>query len=299
MPPRSITDFFKRPSFALTTPEKPPSSKPRTSFDTGNSPTTSPLTELPSSSLPNHASPPSFDLPVPRANQLQVKKEADDKPPQPSFQSADSTAADNPTRRIINGKEVVISSDGEDTESIVSLESPEELFALLGSKDAADKSSGETKETRPSMDDVKPPKFNASRFSVPKYKNTLDSLVTDAVDDNKTEASIAKLRATVNKLEEESAAATNSDGQGKRLHEDMLKSALGDKDDELGLQRLLDAVRRTEAFNHEKAWSFFSDKVAPPPAPEFPRASVAPGTYMAVLRGSCWSPSVCILSGWL
>ncbi|ODM14375.1 hypothetical protein SI65_10210 [Aspergillus cristatus] len=284
MPPsRSIADFFKRPGFALNTPESPTNNdRPRSSID---SPTTSPLTEPPSSSLPNHASPPSFNLPTSQEDKPQVKKDDDERPPQPSFQSADSTVADNSSRRMINGKEVVISSDGEDTDSIASLESPEELFAQLGSgpNDAADKKSGETRETRLSINDVKLSKFNAKSSSVPKYKNTLDALVTDAVDDNETEASIAKIRATI-KLEEESTAATGSDGQDKQLHEGMLTSALGDKDDELGLQRLLDAVRRTEAFDHEKAWSFFSNKVTPPPAPEFPRDSVAPGTYLAVLR---------------
>lgn len=298
MPPsRSIADFFKRPSFPIANPESPTNNdRPRSSID---SPTTSPLTEPPSSSLPNHASPPSFNLPTSREDKPQVKNE-DERPLQPSFQSADSTVADNSTRRMINGKEVVISSDGEDTDSIASLESPEELFAQLGSgpKDAADKKSGETRETRLSINDVKPSKFNAKSFSAPKYKNTLDALVTDAVDDNETEASIAKIRATI-KLEEESTAATGSDGQDKQLHEGMLTSALGDKDDELGLQRLLEAVRRTEAFDHEKAWSFFSNKETPPPAPEFPRDSVAPGTYMTVLRGSCSVDVYRCLPGWL
>lgn len=297
MPPsRSVADFFKRSSYALNTPESLTNNdRPRNSID---SPTTSPLTEPPSSSFLNHASPPSFNLHTSREDKPQMKEEHE-RPPQPSFQSADSTAAGNSTRRMVNGKEVVISSDGEDTDSIASLESPEELFAQLGSgsKDAADKKSGETRETR-LTDDVKPSKFNARNFSVPKYKNTLDALVTDTVDDNETEASIAKLRATI-KLEEKTTAATGSDGQDKQLHEGMLTSALGDKDDELGLQRLLDAVRRTEAFDHEKACSFFSDTVTPPPALEFPRDSVAPGTYLAVLRGSCSVDVYGCLSGWL
>lgn len=298
MPPsRSIAEFFKRPSAVIANPESPINNdRPRSSIDP---PTTSPLTEPPSSSLPNHASPPSFNLPTSREDKPQVKK-GDERPPQSSFQSADSIVADNSTRRMINGKEVVISSDGEDTDSIASLESPEELFAQIGSrpKDAADKKSDETREARLSINDVKLSEFNAKSFSAPKYKNTLDALVTDAVDDNETEASIAKIRATI-KLEEESTAATGSDGQDKQLHEGMLTSALGDKDDELGLQRLLEAVRRTEAFDHEKAWSFFSNTVTLPSAPEFPRDSVAPGTYMAVLRGSCSADVYQCLFGWL
>lgn len=299
MPPsRNITDFFKRPSFALTTPETSPSKK-RDSDNASDSPAaTSPLTEPPSSSFfSNRAS----SLPSSQIDQSQshpVKQGAGDGGGE-TAQSAENPSQQTSfaSQRVVrDGKEVVISSDGDDTDSIASLESPEDLLAKLAPpapKEIPDKK--ETTEDKPETKDVlrtrrakgDGSKSSASRFSIPQYKNTIESLVMDAVDDNETEASIARLRLTLNKAED-SAADSNSDGQEKQLHEDMLTSALGgDNDDGPGLQRVLDAIRRTEAFDREKAWSFFSDKVTPPPAPEFPRNSVAPGTYMDALRGWC------------
>ena len=293
MPPsRKIADFFKRPSFAAATPETlPPISDPPAAAE-------SPLTEPPSSFLGSQESPPSSDDPASRSKQSEwnpVKEEANTEAvPEQKLQDVD---AENPPRRkVMNGKEVVISSDGEETDSIASFESPEDLFASItgsGSKDAAEEEEAnedETKRTsrsRRAKKDGKGSKFDASRSSIPEYKNTLDSLVTAAVDDNETEAGVAKLKAALNKSEQDAAAAIKADGEDIKLDEGMLTSALGDKDDELGLQRLLDAVRRTEAFDQEKAWSFFNNKATPLPGPEFPRDCVAPGTYMAVLRGLC------------
>jgi hypothetical protein len=105
--------------------------------------------------------------------------------------------------------------------------------------------------------------------------------VTQAVDDNETEATIARLKA----VREDESSSKPDTPPSRKLNEGMLTSALGDKDDELGLQRLLDAVRRTEALEIEKFWSFFNYEAKAPPALEFPRESIAPGTYLAVLRG--------------
>lgn len=316
MPPsRKIADFFKRPSFAATIPETPPNNRKKTdNVDTSDSPaaaeTSSPLTGPPSSFLEKLESPPSSDDPATRVKQPEwhtAKEETKIEAPGQRLQSVD---AENPSRRkAMDGKEVVISSDGEETDSIASLESPEDLLATItgsGSKDVAEEeetNKDEAKGTRSrrAKKDGKWSKFDASRSSIPEYKNTLDSLVTAAVDDNETEAGVAKLKAALDKSEQDGAAAAKADGQGNKLHEGMLTSALGDRDDEQGYQRLLDAVRRTEAFDQEKAWSFFNDKATPLPGPEFPRDCVAPGTYMAVLRGLCSAvcPSILRCSDWL
>lgn len=190
---------------------------------------------------------------------------------------------------------MVTGSDGEDTDSVTSLEDPEDFFAKLAGPESTD-GAADVKETKQEKKGVrsrrendisKTSKFSSANYAVPTYKNTLDALVTEAVDDNETEAGIAKLKATLKKTEKDHTAAASTDGQGKQLHEGMLTSALGDKSDELEFQRLLDAVRRTEAFEQDKTWSFFSKETAPPPGPEFPRGSVAPASYIAVLRGSC------------
>ncbi|GAB1197150.1 hypothetical protein APSETT444_006440 [Aspergillus pseudonomiae] len=191
------------------------------------------------------------------------------------FQLAETPASDpalppsfNLAQRVVrNGREVVISSDGEDTDASEVFEDPTSLFLKFAKPDGAstsedtnnDSSSyGRTLCSLPSRDEVKPRRFSLSRISAPKYKHSIDSLVTQAVDDNETEASIAKLRAA---LEEENArkAASKSDAAPglQQLHEGILTSALDDQNDEMGLRRLLDAVRRTEAFDMEKSWFFF------------------------------------------
>lgn len=296
MPPsRKIADFFKRPSFAASIPETPPPNN-RKKSDSPAAAETSPLTEPPSSFLEKLESPPSFDDTITRVKQPEwhpVKDEANVETPEQRLQSVDTENSSR--RKVMDGKEVVISSDGEETDSIASLESPEDLFAAIsgsGSKDVAEEkefNEDEAKGTRSrrAKKDGKGSKFDASRSSIPEYKNTLDSLVTAAVDDNETEAGVAKLRAAFNKSEQDAAAAVKADSQDNKLHEGMVTSALGDKDDEQGIQRLLDAVRRTEAFDQEKAWSFFTGNATPLPGPEFPRDCVALGTYMAVLRGLC------------
>lgn len=314
MPPsRKIADFFKRPSFAATIPETPPNNRKKgtDNVDTGDSPaaaeTSSPLTEPPSSFLEKLESPPSSDHPATRVKQPEghsAKEETKIEAPEQRLQSVD---AENPSRRkVMDGKEVVISSDGEETDSIASLESPEDLLATItgsGSKDVAEEKEPDedgakgTRSRRAKKD--KWSKLDASRLSVPEYKNTLDSLVTATVDDNETEAGVAKLKAAMKMSEQDAAASTKSDSQDNKLHEGMLTSALGNTDDEQSYQRLLDAVRRTEAFDQEKAWSFFNGNATPLPGPEFPQDCVAPGTYMAVLRGLCSAVCSSVLLHWL
>ena len=321
MPPtRSIKDFFNRPLFALTNQETPSdnssSRRGRQSPIPSDSPATSPLTEPPSSSplaknapglTPNNSTSSSrIDEPLlPPVKRGKLKVEV---PQQQSFLSTDSALTEVPPAEetsftsstshhtIKNGKEVVTGSDGEDADSITSLEAPEDLFAKLVGPESTD-GAADGRETKQEKKDALRPrrkdnvsktsKFSASNYAVPTYKNTLDALVTEAVDDNETEAGIAKLKATLKKAEKDSASVAGTYGQNKQLHEGMLTSALGDKSDELEFQRLLDAVRRTEAFEQDKTWSFFSKGTTPPPGPEFPRDSVAPASYLAVLRGSC------------
>ncbi|EHA25545.1 hypothetical protein ASPNIDRAFT_211385, partial [Aspergillus niger ATCC 1015] len=134
---------------------------------------------------------------------------------------------------------------------------------------------------------------NRSRFpvKVPKYSNTLDSLVVQAVDDNETEAGIAKLKAA---FEKEDMRKNGKQDDVKhsthlpttQLNEDTLASALGDQDDEMGLRRLLDAVRRTEALDLEKSWHFFDYKSELPPAVDFPKECIDQDGFMFRLRVS-------------
>jgi hypothetical protein len=208
--------------------------------------------------------------------------------PQQSFQHAQSATPDplssfSSSQRVVrNGKEVVISSDGEDTDSIASLEAPETLFMQFTKPDIANEADEAGKNDATSRTSLHS-RSSKSRGPPRTYRNTLESLVVEAVDDNETEAKIAKFKASLQDEKARNSTGPNP-GQKSQLNEGILTSAFGNEDDEGGLQRLLDAVRRTEAFDLEKAWFFFDygSNIAPPL--DFPRDCVYPDTYMSVLR---------------
>lgn len=326
-PARTIKSYFRRPSFASAIPDIPTdtsnnsndssrrrSRQPSIPSDPPADRATSPLSEPPPSSfLAKNASELFSSSPGGDRQQRQEEDSKEDLKEDPSDASTShkaesvtparetSFASSTSQRTIKNGKELVTGSDGEeDSDSAASLESPEDLFAkLLGPQPVDGVAENKSKRDKKA---AKSNKNKASNYAVPKYKNTLEALVTEAVDDNETEAGIAQLRATLTRSEEDSAAVANADGQGKPLHEDMLTSALGDQSDEQGYQRLLDAVRRTEVFEQDKSLSFFSNDAIPllefPEfCREFPKLSIAPGTYLAVLRG--WYPLLSIKCRWL
>jgi hypothetical protein len=197
---------------------------------------------------------------------------------QQSFQSIDSATGVSSlnesfsgSQRIMkDGREVVISSDGEDTDSICSLEDPKNLFAPKSKQ----------------KDEFTPAKFTTKISSPKKYRHNIDSLVYDAVDDNEVEASVARARANYVRKELNGKEIGNDPSNtGYALNENMLISALGEDEDGVGGQRLIGAIRRTDALDRGRAWPFFDCTQTLPPAPQFPQDLFAPGTSMDILRG--------------
>ncbi|KAK1145851.1 hypothetical protein N8T08_003797 [Aspergillus melleus] len=306
MPPRGISRYFKRPAFsqhyddrAPETPAKPSSPAPGKS---------SPLTELELSSsflLSNHASPQGADDSASQLKRslIRAAENAPDTPSEPEqlgpLDFGDEGVAGPPpppphgggasfehlSQRIVkNGKEVVISSDGEDTDSVGSLEAPEALFMKFAkpSAVAAREEADDDVFASPRLNhDLKSGRFGEGRKAPKVYKNTMDTLVTRAVDDNETEASVAKLKAA---FERDKAPRDAAGDQSNHLDEGVLTSVLGEQDGEMEMRRLLDAVRRTEAFDLEKIWTFFDYGSGVAPVLEFPRDSVNPATFMSTLR---------------
>lgn len=175
---------------------------------------------------------------------------------------------------------MVISSDGEDTDSISSLEDPDILFAPRIKKPKKDEPADTKKPT--GID-----KALIAQLSKPKkYKNSIDSLVNDAADERKMEETVARVKAA---FAQEPSIVEAPLGQGRTqnnaLREEMLTSALGDDEDETDIKRLLDAVRRTEALDQDRVWHFLDRTQLTPAMPEFPRDLFAPGSHLAVLRG--------------
>jgi hypothetical protein len=184
----------------------------------------------------------------------------------------------NASQRILkNGQEVVIGSDGDDTDSISSLEDLDVLFAPKNKPKNA---------LPPPPKKYQPNKALLAQLSAPtKYKYTIDSLVHDAVDDDEIEANVAKARATVVELQQNGVQGA-AGGSKKGLNEGMLASALGgDSDQGPGLQRLFDAVRRTEALEQNRTWRFFDHSKMAPATPKFPRILFPAGSPLAGLTG--------------
>ncbi|KAL2819993.1 hypothetical protein BJX63DRAFT_428317 [Aspergillus granulosus] len=290
---RKITSYFRRPDFVSgtqNTQSDTPAEDPAPALQSSPIPE---LPELPPSDGTTPDTPGGPSAQLKRSLLHSTKDTANNDPaPQSSFQSVGTGSSFGSSQRRVfkKGREVVISSDGEESDSSASLEPPEELLSFMkppppkvrftddSEMDHDSSASGRALRSRKN-----PNTRSASHYNpAPRpYKNSLDSLVMQAVSENETEAGIARLRES---LKSESAQESES-RNSKNVHEGILASALDTgTDDSMGLQRLLDAVRRTEAFDLGKSWSFFDLKTPLPPPPDFPRDCVCPGTYLAVLR---------------
>jgi hypothetical protein len=199
-------------------------------------------------------------------------------------------------RVIKHGREIVISSDGDDTDS--SLESPEDLLEKFMNSGGTTEKQVEAAAEEPILHPRKRLGLNSTDRSnipytlSPKYKFSLDSLVTDAVDDDETEAGVARAKSAFekrNSLNTGTPTGASDSGRSRELREDVLASAISDGgDDGNSLQRVLDAVRRTEALEQENSWSFFQEQINTPLPPEFPRDSIPPAGREAFLRGKAF-----------
>ncbi|KAJ5365571.1 hypothetical protein N7517_008457 [Penicillium concentricum] len=271
--------WFNKPEFTRVNSNGTPEKKESPELASESSP----LTEPPSSFVFDQISPESEQDPEAHSNAALYLSTQDTllQPPtwQQSFQSIDSATgvsslneSFNGSQRIIkDGREVVISSDGEDTDSICSLEDPKNLFAPKSKK----------------KEEFTPPKFTTRISSPKKYRHNIDSLVHDAVDDNEVEASVSRARANyAPKKMNGKEPGNDPSGTGYALNETMLISALGENEDGVGGQRLIGAIRRTDALDHGRAWPFFDCTQTLPPAPQFPRDHFPLGTSMDILRES-------------
>ncbi|KAJ5542689.1 hypothetical protein N7461_008692 [Penicillium sp. DV-2018c] len=272
---RTLQDFwFKKPANSGANTKNTPEKKD----NAANNAESSPLTEPPSSFVVDQLHPDSkedVEAQLNAALYLSTQENSHQ-----SFQSVDSTTplpsqseSFQGNQRIMkDGKEIVISSDGEDTESISFLEDPETLFAMAKFK----------KKAAPA-----PVTFTKRIASPKKYRHTLDSLVHAAVDDHEAEAAVSRAKANFTQsLLNGSANGNGTSGSGYALNESMLISALDEDEDGVSGQRLIGAIRRTDALDNARAWSFFDCTQTLPPAPEFPRDLFSPGTSMEILNDS-------------
>ncbi|KAJ5945936.1 hypothetical protein N7454_002775 [Penicillium verhagenii] len=279
-----ISDYFNRPKFAKLNQDRTPEKK---RFQQPRQPSSpeSPLTE-PTSSWVDLTSEEPCDGPSSQLKSSLIQS-VDSAPSKPtpsqslsqSFQSIKSTDEALPKlskddiphcQRIIKGgKQVVISSDGEETDSDDSDFDP---MALLGIK------SKQTETPVPAK------MLSAPRqivTTVKKYRNNIHTLVNDAKTDSETEANVAKAKATLD-------AQRQIPGTHRKtgLSKDVLTSALGGDEDDDGVdaRRLFGAIERTDALARIKVWRFLSQTRGAPVPFEFPMEIFPHNSQFAALR---------------
>ncbi|KAJ5242299.1 uncharacterized protein N7469_000626 [Penicillium citrinum] len=287
---RSLKSYFAPPSYDATRTGVTSGKKGALEIeDSTVQPSSSPLSDPPPSSnatistpIPDSSSGPSAQL------HESLNRNLSDHVPRPSpredsFLSTASTGLsstfDASSQRIIKGgKEVVISSDGEETDELEDLEDPSTLFA--SSPKPASKT--EPAASKPIRSDRA---YLAQLTAQKKYKNDINTLVHDAVDDDEIEAKVAKIKASFAQPKKKLATPENA-GDSTGINEGMLTSALGDVEEEdgPGLQRLLKAVRRTEALDQDRVWRFFDHDPKISTTLDFPNHCFPPGSNLAALR---------------
>lgn len=198
-----------------------------------------------------------------------------------------------------SGEEVVMGSD-EDTDSIGSLEDVDNLITEVTGPSNDTKEKKDIKST-PAVTATGPrTKYNSKTnvfgipdISIPKCVYSYDLLVSQSVKDKDTEDVVARTRAA---FEAEAIDKVIAGGQTKELNQDMLKSAAADMDEEHGSSRVIGAVQRTHGYGQRRTWSFFDHKACIPEKREFPRNSISPDSYTAILMGWFLWPSSKLIS---
>ena len=274
---RNITDFFK--AYAA-----PKAKEQNLGFS--SSPADSRVPSFPSPHGPPPLSQPG-SLDIQKGNST---PDGTDKGRPDSMPASQGGGSFNSSQRVIkNGKIVVTSSDGDDTDSISSIEDPDALLRMFTAPSAPTVKERSVSPTRPLRSRLKAKTGGGGGSkkpsAAPKYKFSLESLVSDAVDDNEVEAGVAKLRKTFEASQDGGRGAEDK-RQKTGIDERLLASTMDDDEDGSSFQRLLDAVNRTDTFNRDRSWSFFEHRSHHKASPEpFPGHTGSDNVALAALKG--------------
>ncbi|EGC49093.1 conserved hypothetical protein [Histoplasma capsulatum var. duboisii H88] len=198
-----------------------------------------------------------------------------------------TTSFNSFSQRVVRDGKVIVTNSDEDTDSLSDLESAEDLLARFLKPPASvrplSSSSHSPRPGRDNTDAGRPTKLQQllsgrsslklnDRKDLPKYQFSLDTLVADAANDKATEAKVAKIKqGLLPKVQPERCRGV--------LRADLLAAAVEDETDTKGIQRLKDAVERTETFATRKIWLFFEEKTPVVPYPRFPSGWIQPASW--------------------
>ncbi|KAJ5180014.1 hypothetical protein N7492_003224 [Penicillium capsulatum] len=177
-------------------------------------------------------------------------------------------------RILKEGKEVVISSDGEESDS--SLEDPSVFFAPgLQSQKTNPKSTDKPIVNRPPV----PQKYSNSITAI--FEST-EAAVQKRQELQQVQDELSRVKATLGSIGGQNSPS-DKDAGVRDLQESALTSAFGDDEDETVARRKA-AVQRLEALDQDRSWQFFDQNQAPSYILEFPRDLISPGSNIAALR---------------
>ena len=212
-----------------------------------------------------------------------------------------SSIASSQRRTGKDGEEMVIDSDDEDSDDGELLD----LDTLLSSKPLAPK----TLSTPASLVSPNTNPFSSGRNTrgnksglsfkpiptVPKYKFSLDSLVLKVKKDASHDAEIEEALREA-KVSEQTIAALAKKESGGEINTDLLASVIHDEKDPDSIERVMKAIKRTEALQRKKRWRFFTQDASNMSVPQFPKMADSP---LATILEKSLERDAAIVSGYL
>ena len=183
------------------------------------------------------------------------------------------------SQRVTKNGEVMIKNSDDESDSVSSLEDIDDLLVACISPprlspptdpdlpcvppakqsihDEGKKSSHWTTERRKKTT-VRP---SAALPVMPKYKFSLDSLVAQAQQYDAAEASAAQAQSIVESFDQEAGTSNERPGQGAggevNIDAGFVASVMKGRREKEDIERLMNAIKRTEALHWDKSWSFF------------------------------------------
>lgn len=134
---------------------------------------------------------------------------------------------------------------------------------------------------------------------MPKYKFSLQSLIAQAEEDDAAEASAMHAKEIVDALDEHRAVREAKHGPARgnngNASEGLLVSVMEKRGEGESIDRLVQAIQRTEALHQEKSWSFFAsaEPISPFKIVDFPLLESL-GTWDTILHGQSNPKFACV-----
>jgi hypothetical protein len=186
------------------------------------------------------------------------------------------------------------SDDEEESNSDSSLDDLDQLISLA--KPASSTAGPVTSSARSNRVDRNRVQQRSPTASVgpaaPQYKFSIASLVAQAEEDDASEARIAKAESVLRKDANQSLGTeperNSRNGSVNEVDKSLLGTVLGRDEAQGGMQKVMHAMKRTEALSRPMTWYFFDPTYVVPPSCErgFPDYCLADSGWESLLGGN-------------